>query len=90
MDISTNAKQSSAGPGLELQRAGLARSIPSQGLIGQVERPDVTPNPPSVAPAPCAPPTPLKDLKALQGSLGTSPPLFVPSSTGPAMMSWLF
>lgn len=46
MDISTNAKQSSAGRGLELQRAGLARSIPSQGLIGQVERPDVTPNPP--------------------------------------------
>lgn len=30
----------------------------------------------------CAPP--LKDLKALQGSLGTSPPLFVPSSTGPS------
>lgn len=46
MDISMNAKQRSAGRGLELQRAGLARSIPSQGLIGQVERPDVTPNPP--------------------------------------------
>lgn len=28
--------------------------------------------------------SPLKDLNALQGSLGTSPPLFVPSSTGPS------
>lgn len=63
MDISMNAKQRSAGRGLELQRAGLARSIPSQGLIGQVERPDVTPNPslpPCRSGSLCAPHPPRK------------------------------
>lgn len=67
------------------KRYSLAQSIPSQGLIGQVERPDVTPNPHRSSGSLCAPqPPPLEDLKALQGSLGTSPPLFVPSSTGPS------
>lgn len=42
-----------AAPSCSADRpADLARSIPSQGLIGQVGRPDVTPNPPHPPPAP--------------------------------------
>lgn len=86
MDMRMDAKQSGlarAGSGLELQRrVGPARHarFPLRVLIGQVERPDVTPNPSApVTLAPC-----VNELKALQGSLGTSPPLFVASTTGPS------